>query len=306
MKINWLSIAIAGVMLLAACSPPQAVQPQSTPQAPEKTITPQLAPAAVLTDLAGREIEVRGVPQRIVSLLPAATEILFALSKGGAVLAVDPLSELPEGSLLERVEPFAIASISGFNPDIVFVGKNFSPSACEELIGDGIQVVYAEASSFGEIYAAIALLAQITGTDAAELIEGMQKEVMKLSALAAELEPLNVFFALQKAGEGYAAAGSGSLEYELLQLAGGQPVLAKPNEEYPVYSLEELAAVEPDVMLLSAELNYEDFVEQDELAKLECVEQGRVFKLEQAVVPGPSVIKALRHIYEALEMALIS
>ncbi len=306
MKNKWLSIAIAGVLLLVSCSKPASVQPQTTETPAPTEAIEQLPPAAILTDMAGREIEVRGVPKRIVSLSPAATETLFALSKGDAVLAVDPLSEPPEGAALEKVEPFAIASISALEPDMVFVGNSFSLAACEELVGEGIPVVYAEASSFGDIYAAIALIAQITGADAAPLIEGIQTEVMALSALAAELEPINVFFALYKNGQGYAAAGPGSLEYELLQLAGGMPITNNAAEEFPVYSLVELASLEPEAILLSAELNYETFIEQSELAGLECVEQGRVFKLEQAVVAGPNIVKTLKNIYEALEMALIS
>src|SRR6266498_5969514 len=70
------------LILLTACAP------QATPT--------ELATARIFTDGLGREITLGGSAQRVVSLAPSNTEILFAIGAGGQVVGRDQLSDFPE------------------------------------------------------------------------------------------------------------------------------------------------------------------------------------------------------------------
>jgi iron complex transport system substrate-binding protein len=75
-----LSLLFIAVLLLAACAPAPA--PPAGPPAP---VEPTLSPSITLTDGLGRTITLDGPPQRIVSLAPSNTEILFAIGAGPQV-----------------------------------------------------------------------------------------------------------------------------------------------------------------------------------------------------------------------------
>src|SRR5690606_24174482 len=91
-----------------------------------------------LVDDAGRTIELRRPPTRIVSLAPHATELLFAVGAGGRVVAVDPYSdEPPEAKSLPKVSGYPQLDVEGLfalAPDLVVLwGPGVSRSLLERL-----------------------------------------------------------------------------------------------------------------------------------------------------------------------------
>jgi len=78
MKVYLKFFALSGIVLiLAACTP---VEP--------------LSPGAIVDDL-GRSVSIEGMPQRIISLVPSNTEILFALGLGDKVVGVTEFCNYP-------------------------------------------------------------------------------------------------------------------------------------------------------------------------------------------------------------------
>jgi iron complex transport system substrate-binding protein len=106
------------ITLLAACAP------QATPTAASADLT--------FTDGLGREVALNGFPQRIVSLAPSNTEILFAIGAGNQVVGRDELSDFPEeakavtdiGSTFDALNTELIVSLE---PDLILAAEINTP-----------------------------------------------------------------------------------------------------------------------------------------------------------------------------------
>lgn len=319
MRNKWLSILLVGVLLLAACQAPVTApeEPTAPPEAEtpaEQTQAPAL-PATVLTDMTGRQVEVQGVPQRVVSLSPASTEILFALEKGASIVAVDADSDYPaETGALPKLEQSDTAGIAAAQPDIVFVGRSFPQESIDSLTAEGICVVCAEAAAYGEINAGIALTAQIMGAEAEKntLVESMMEAVQEVSAQAAELETSPVTLVVLAYESGITtAAGPGSIPYSVIQMAGGTPATANAitaDGEKLSYTAEELAALAPEVILVSSDIDLNALCEAEGYRDLPAVQEGRIYSIDGTLItrPGPRIAEGMREVYEALELSLWS
>ncbi|HWR23366.1 MAG TPA: ABC transporter substrate-binding protein [Feifaniaceae bacterium] len=316
MRNKWLTILVAFVLLLAACQAPvegPAAETPEQPAAPEQPAPTPItggteAPATVLTDMMGRQVTVRGVPQRIVSLSPAATEILFALSAQGNIVAVDEGSDYPEeAAAIQKVSADA-AAILALTPDMVFVSRDFPQEAADRLTAENIPVVCAEAATYSDVYAGIALTAQILRADASKLVEGMQQTVQEVNASAAELDRQpTVLFVLGYQDGKATAAGTNSLAFSLIELAGGIPVTSSA-ETFPSYSAQDISVLAPDVVLVSSDVDLETITAAPGFSELPAVQEGRAYSIDSTLTgrPGPRIVEGIREVYEALELSLVS
>ena len=316
MRNKWLTVLVAFVLLLAACQAPvegpAAETPAETaapePPAPTPITGGTNAPATVLTDMMGRQVTVHGIPQRIVSLSPAATEILFALSAQGNIVAVDEGSDFPEeAASLQKVGADA-AAILALTPDMVFVNRDFPQEAVDELAAKNVPVVCAEAATYSDVYAGIALTAQILRADASKVVEGMQQTVQEVNTSAAELDRQpTVLFVLGYQDGKATAAGTNSLAFNLIELAGGIPVTSSA-ETFPVYSAEDIAVLAPDVVLVSSDIDLEAVAGASGFSELPAVQEGRIYSIDATLTgrPGPRIVEGIRAVYEALELSLMS
>ncbi len=162
--------------------------------APTATAAPAAAPI-VLTDGLGRTVSLPAPAQRVVSLSPGNTEILFAIGAGPQVVGRDAYSDYPE-------EAKKVADIGGGfgelntevilaqKPDLVLAGSLTPPEQLNALEGLGLTVFgVANPNDFPGLFDNMRLLAQLTGrtSQAEELIAGLQKRVAvvqeKLGAL---------------------------------------------------------------------------------------------------------------------------
>ncbi len=316
MRNKWLTVLVAFVLLLTACQASVEAPPAQTPAetaAPETPAPTPItggaeAPATVLTDMMGNQVTVRGVPQRIISLSPAATEILLALSAEGNLVAVDEGSDYPEeAASLQKVGADA-AAILALTPDMVFVGRDFPQEAAAELTAQNIPVVCADAAAYSDVYAGIALTAQILRTDASQLVEGMQQTVQDVNISASELDRQpTVLFVLGFADGKATAAGTNSMAFSLIELAGGIPVTSSA-ETFPAYSVEDIAVLAPDVVLVSSDIDLETVTGAPGFSELPAVQEGRVYSIDATLTgrPGPRIVEGIRAVYEALELSLMS
>lgn len=319
MRKNWLSILMVGVLLLAACQAPVIAPEEPTTPAEQtpaaQTQAPVTLPATVLTDMTGRQVEVQGIPQRVVSLSPASTEILFALEKGASIVAVDAASDYPaDTDALTKLEQGDTAGIAAAQPDIVFVGRTFPQESIDALSEQGICVVCAEAATYGEINAGIALTAQIMGAEAEKnaLVQTMMESVQEVSAQASELETSPVTLVVLAYEDALTtAAGPNSIPFSLTQMAGGTPATANAitaDGEKLSYTGEELAALAPEVILVSSDIDLNALCEAEGYRDLPAVQEGRIYSIDGTLMtrPGPRTAEGLREIYEALELSLWS
>ncbi|MXX99820.1 MAG: ABC transporter substrate-binding protein [Chloroflexi bacterium] len=217
------------------------------------------APAtAVRIDSAGRSVAVPVNPQRIVSLAPSASELIFALGGQDLVIAVDDYSPLPPSRPdLPRVGAFTLdyELITALSPDLV-IGANITPLEQIDRIADlGIPVWIVDSTTIAGIAPALAKLAAAIGrTEAvAPLTADLARRLEQVSAAVdAQSERPGVYWELDATDPTRPfAAGPGSLADEIITLAGGRNVLADIGEPYPQVSLEAIVARDPAVIVLA-------------------------------------------------------
>ena len=264
------------------------------------------------TDDLGRTVTLADYPERIVSLTPATTEILFALGVGDKVVGIDSSSDYPEeAASLEVVGDYSgpnMEAIVAAEPDLVFASTYLSEDQLAAFENAELTVACCQKDAWDDIPAGIEMIAEAVGADAAPVLEAMEKEKAEaLSAVVEREEPLKVYFALGFGEYGDYSAGPGTFIDALIGLAGGQNVVTDPANPWPSYSLEQLVLDDPDVILISDYIGdrttlVEQLSASEGYKDLRCVQNGQVYCVDDDTTsrPGPRVYEALKDIVEIL------
>jgi iron complex transport system substrate-binding protein len=309
--------------MIAACSSPAATTtPTETATAapPAATLAASPTPAAAfpvtVTDDEGTAIEIASEPERIVSLTPANTEILFALGAGDRVVATDDGSDHPEAAVaLPDVATFStvdIEKVVALEPDLIVAGGlGFTPDdAITRLRGLDIPVVVVYAASVEAVYDDIELIGAATGTSdtATTLTADMRTEIDSISAAAstAGTRP-RVLYEVgydDTTGAIYAPADK-SFVAEMVTLAGAETITTGDPNTYEV-SLETLIGKDPQIIVLGTNPFYEPT--PDAVAKrpgwdaMTAVRNGDVRPVRDIEItrPGPRLPLGLRNLVGAI------
>lgn len=292
------------IALLAACAP----------QVPATS-----APASLtFTDGLGREVTLNGLPQRIVSLAPSNTEILFAIGAGDQVVGRDQLSDFPEevanatdiGSTFDALNTELIVSL---NPDLVLAAEINTPEQVKQLEDLGLTVYYLKnPTTLEEMYGNLELVAQLTGygEEAAALVESLKGRVAAVDEKIAPLSSrFSVFYELDATDPSKPfTAGKGTFITQLIDRAGGSNI-ASDLEGYPQLSLEQVVAADPAFIILG-DARYgvtpESIAQRPGWENLSAVKNGNVLPFNDDLVsrPGPRLVDALEELAKLLRPEL--
>jgi len=209
---------------------------------------------AVACGTARVDPEVTGDPQRIVSMAPSLTEILFALGVGDRVVGVTTYCNYPpEARGRAKIGGFvnpSVEAIVALEPDLVLVSPaagNRDSALAARAAGVRLEIVPAE--TLADTYDAIRSVAKLCGVPArGEVLAGAIRErIARVSARVAGAPRVSALFCLQI--DPLIAAGRGTLPAELMELAGAINVVEA--ERYPVVGIESILARAPEVILQS-------------------------------------------------------
>ena len=313
------------ITLLAACAPQT---PTPTPVMTEELATEAPAtqaatePAAEIplsvTDGLGREVTLSAVPQRIVSLAPSNTEILFAIGAGGQVVGRDQLSDFPEeaqavtdiGSTYGDLNTELIVSL---DPDLVLAAEVNTPEQVQQLEDLGLTVYYLKNPlTLEEMYGNLEIVAELTGheEEAAALIESLEARV---AAVDEKIAPLSsrpgVFYELDATDPAKPfTAGKGTFIDLLIDRAGGFNI-ASDLDGYPQLSLEQVVAADPAFIILGDArygVTAESIAQRPGWENLSAVKNGQIFPFNDDLVsrPGPRLVDALEELAKLLRPEL--
>jgi iron complex transport system substrate-binding protein len=242
-------------------------------------------------------------PQRIVSLTPALTEILFAVGAGDRVVGVTDFCDFPsEAKSRAKVGGYvnpSVEAVLALAPDLVIVSPgpgNRDAALAIERAGLRVEVVVAE--TLDESLRAIEAVGRLVGrSDAGSALASRVRErLAAVSRRVAGRARVPTLFCLQI--EPIIAAGKDTLPAQILEIAGGRNVVEEPR--YPRLSLEAVFAAKPEV-ILQARMDLPGAVgpspEQSFWSRwpqIPAVAANRVLLLENgdALRPGPRVAEA--------------
>lgn len=221
--------------------------------------------------------------QRIVSLSPGNTEILYALGLEERIVGVDSSSDYPpQAKDKPQIGPYnapEVERIIALQPDIVIASGEIQAPCIRLLQQAKIPVVSVEPQSMGDILETISCIAAATGSEAAgeRLCKNLTEKLIKVQQLTAESRPKRVFLEIWE--KPFLTVGGRSYLNDLLQQAGGSNVAGTRGGHYISWDLEELYAADPEVYLLLGHKQQQPAVKMSarpELAQLSAVRQGNV------------------------------
>jgi iron complex transport system substrate-binding protein len=281
--INWLSAALLSLtIVLTACSPGGQT------------------PTQYVFDDLGRLVAINGTPQRIISLAPSNTEILFALGLGGKVVGVTDYCDYPPEALNKtKVGGYAnpdVEKIVALDPDLILVAHGTPLEVVSSMAGLGLTVFGIKTTDLDDLLNDIRRIAEITDTETeaqaltfemASRIEAVTNQTDEL-----ELRP-RVFYIVWH--DPLWTAGSGTFINELIEKGAGVNIFQNVTG-YPTISIEEVIACNPEVIVTSSWSGvYEWTMNETALNVTDARQNGRVYTCDDNLVqrPGPRLVEGL-------------
>lgn len=259
---------------------------------------------------AGERESPDSTPQRIVSLIPSATETIVALGAIDRLVArsefdVDPaLAHLP--SVGEGLTP-SLEQLTALRPDLVVAWPdNPSRSVIGRLEEFGVRVYSPEVQTLADVRRTSRELGAMLGLeDAADsLVAAMDAGLDDVRNAVAGLEQPNVFYVVWY--DPPTTTGSGTYVNELIEIAGGHNVFADAPGLWPQVSMEEIIRRQPDIVLLShtedTPVDMEQLSETVGWRELRAIREGSVVTVDANLYnrPGPRVAEAARRLARVL------
>jgi iron complex transport system substrate-binding protein len=312
-------LAVALALSLAACGTDDPSPAASEPEPPsvEQDTPASEDPGATDDAVAGFPVEVAGVeiparPERIVSLSPTATEMLFAIGAGDRVAAVDQYSNFPDEAPITELSGFQpnVEAIVTFDPDLVVVSSN-PGELIESLAALGIPtLLLPSAATIDEAYTQIGQLGVATGTPegAAAVVADMR------TAIDATLDALDGFDAQltyyhELTPDFYSVSSDTFIGdvYALLGLTSIADAVGEAGGMYPQLSPEFIIDADPDLIFLAdaacCGVTADHVAARPGWDTIRAVRTGAIVELDEDIASrwGPRIVQLLRDVADAVQ-----
>lgn len=265
------------------------------------------SPPGNIVDGLGRSVTIDKIPQRIVSLAPSNTEILFALGLGDKVIGVTEYCNYPQEAMTKpKVGGFSnvdIEKVVSIEPDLVLAthihGKTVIP-ALEKL---GLTVVALTPGSLNEVFDSITLVGKLTGQsrEASKLVNDLRTRIEAVADETRNLSPdqkPRVFYITWH--DPLMTAGTETLADDVISSAGGQNIAYDISGDKAI-NLETVIYRDPQVIVASVgmgsgkDLPWQYVQTEPRLENTQALLNDRVYKIDGDVIhrPGPRIVDAL-------------
>jgi ABC-type Fe3+-hydroxamate transport system substrate-binding protein len=257
-------------------------------------------------DDVGREVELPHAAQRIISLVPSLTEALFVLGCGESVVGVTRYCTEPAGKV-ERVERVGgtktpnLGRIRQLQPNLVLLdAEENRKEDFEALEQAGLTVFVSFPRRVRDVGGLLRRIGRLTGTDprAAQLAGELENTLEDL-ARADPAPPVRVFCPIWK--NPWMSFNRETYAHDMLALAGGLNICAEGAERYGTIVLSEIAAAQPEIILLPDEPYVFTSKVLPDLQPLRhtpawCANRVRFIDGKELCWYGPRTAPALRHL----------
>lgn len=227
---------------------------------PAETEISTVGAAITFTDALTHTITLKAPAQRVISLAPASTEILFAVGAGAQMVGRDQVSDYPEevkkikdvGANIQEINLEAVAALE---PDLVLASGLIPSDQVKSMQDLGLNVfVLGNPDDLEGMYQNVQIVGGLTGHDAeaAALIQILRERVAVVEARVKGVSERPLVYYELDASDPNApwTPGPGTFIDRLIYMAGGRNVGSVLKTEWAQISLEELLLQDPDLILL--------------------------------------------------------
>lgn len=285
---------IVCLALLAACTPKERAAQNA---------------ARAITDDAGRRVSLPAVVDRVVSLAPNLTEIMFAVGAGNRLVGRTSYCDYPaEAKAIAEVGDTlhpSLERIIALKPQVVLVSTASQLEVfTNQLQGQNIAVYVTDPHDLEGVFRSIAQIGEIVGEkDQANLfVQKLRERTNAVEQAVKQKQPVRVFY--QVSAEPLYTAGHDSFVTDLMRRAGGASVTADVPGAWPKYSNESALAARPDAIILptGGSMGAANATVAEALRQSPAALQGRVYKIndDHLARPGPRAVDGLEEMAHAL------
>jgi iron complex transport system substrate-binding protein len=297
---------IAAVLfLLASCGEP------TTPRAAPSERPLPAASFPVTIDAANGNVRIDERPERVVSLSPTATEMLFAIEAGDQVEAVDDQSNYPAQAPMTDLSGFEpnVEAIASYEPDLVVFSTEPGDLGAS-LEGLGIPaLLQPAAATLDDVYTQIEQLGLATGnvSEASEVVEQMRTDIDAIVASIDRPEKPVTFY--HELDDTYYSVTSSTFIGQLYSIVGLRNIADEAKGAgggYPQLSAEYIIDADPDLIFLAdtkcCGQSPRTVSKRPGWDRIAAVENGGVIPLDDDVASrwGPRIVEYLRQIAVAV------
>jgi len=219
-------------------------------------------------------------PQRIISLAPATTEMLFALGLGDRVVGVTNFCDYPEEAKKKPkvggMSNPSLEAVVSLKPDLVVLSVDGNPKEFEERLRTmKIKTYVFYSKRISELPKGIRAMGVALGVreKAEALAADMEYRLNKLKASKSASLKKRVLFIVWP--EPLMVAGAGSITDDALQILGADNIAAKTASAYPKYSIEEAIRRAPEIIFIGKGQNSMNAVSEGLLRRLKSTPAAR-------------------------------
>ncbi len=244
-----------------------------------------------------------GKPERIISLTPSTTEILYGVGAFNRVVAVsDYCAYPPEVSKLPRVGGWNnpnMEQIASLRPDLVIFSDAQAQFVKDKVEAAGIRTLAVPSQTIEDAYKSIELVGQATGEEEAarRLLEQTRASVQTVRLSTEKLPRLRVLCVVDRVPgtlRDLYTASEQSFIAQLIREAGGEPLSPPSRANWGKMQKEAVVALDPDVIIDLMMQKAQGGLEEDtlavwrELSSLRAVRDGRVYPVREQTALHPS------------------
>lgn len=262
-----------------------------------------------VTDDAGRRVRVPLNPQRIITLAPNLTEIVYAVGAGARLVGNTTYCNYPPEAqqvtkIGDTMQP-NIESIVALRPQLVLVSTASQlETFTRQLDEQGIAVFVTDPRSLEDVFRSIKTLGELLNESerAAQLVSELRGRAAAVEAAVKPSAPVRVFYQVSAAP--LYTIGRDAFLTDLIRRAGGQSVTAEVPGAFPRYSDEAALATQPEAIVMSVDSSMDQGNARpaQSLAKSPAAQQGRVYGINGDLLsrPGPRLVEGLEQMARVL------
>jgi len=262
-----------------------------------------------ITDEASRQVRISGKIERVISLAPNLTEIIYAIGAGDRLVGNTTYCDYPEQAksvqkVGDTLQP-NIERILALRPNLIFISTSSQLEAfAQQLNAHGIPVYVSDPHDLEGVFRSIYNLGLLLDRQqqAEELLNKLRNRTAVVEKAVSSDKSVRVFY--QLSAEPLYTAGRDAFVTDLIKRSGGSSVTADVPEAWPRFSEESAVAARPEAIILptGGSMGAANSDVAAGLKKAPAVLNGRVIKIDGDLLvrPGPRAVDGLEKLAQAL------
>ena len=241
-------------------------------------------------------------PQRIVSISPSVTEILYGIEAWPHVVAVSQYCSYPDDvknkPRVSGWDKTNLEQLTALKPDLVIGVAAQAPFLQDKLNGLGIRSLFVKSETLNDVYASIGEIGKVSGHEqqAAELLVKTKAEIEAVRKAVANRQQLKILCVVDRVPgtirELYTATRGSYLD-ELITIAGGESIAPAAEHGWGKITKEAAVSLNPEVIIDMVQSSKGDFGEDPiavwrELSEVRAVQNQRIYPITDPLVIHPS------------------